>query len=325
MSLLDRYRRPIEQGLRSALRGETQLAEILRYHIGLSAEDVTASRLGKLIRPGLVLFTAEELGGRIDDALPAAVGLELIHGFSLIHDDVQDRDETRRGRPAVWARWGIAEAINAGDLMHAIALRTALDAGADAAKALAEATAEMIEGQSFDLAFEGRFVTVDEYMAMIDRKTGALFRCAFELGGRCAEAGVEVLGQLAEIGANIGRAFQVQDDLLGIWGDGETTGKPTGSDVRRKKKSYPVVVAYATASESERERLERIYATSTIAEPDVEWVIALLDRLEVADRACEAVREYSERATRAVGCVSLSDDGKRELLELIENLTRRET
>ena len=321
ISLLDRYRDRIESGLRGALRGETSLLRILRYHVGLG--DGGAS-LGKLIRPSLVLFTAEELGGRVDDALPAAVGLELVHGFSLIHDDLQDRDETRRGRPSVWVRWGSAEAINAGDLMHAIALQTALSAGPAAAERLVAATCEMIEGQSMDLAFERRFVTEEEYLAMVDRKTGALFRCAFELGGLCARADAGAIEVFSAIGADVARAFQIRDDALGIWGDGEAIGKPVGSDVRRKKKSYPVVAGHAEASSEDRRRLEGIYAEEAVVEEDVAWVVALLDRLGARARAEAAVEARSGRALGAVERAPFTPEGRRALCELIEGLTRRD-
>jgi len=322
-ALLDRYRGPIESGLREALRGETALDGILRYHVGLSDEAAGASALGKLIRPSLVLFTAEELGARIEDALPAAIGLELVHGFSLLHDDVQDRDELRRGRPAAWVRWGEAEAINAGDLMHAIALRTALRAGADAVETLAAAVCDMIEGQSLDLAFEGRFVTEAEYVGMVDRKTGALFRCAFQLGGCCAGAPDTALATLGEVGMAVGRAFQMQDDLLGIWGNGDEFGKPIGSDIRRRKKTYPVVIGYAASSGEVRARLERIYASEDVGAEDVDWIVALFERLGVRERVAEGVVAHSDEARSAIDRLPFSDDGARELLGLIERLTRR--
>lgn len=324
-TLLDRYRRPIEDALRYALRGETRLDEILRYHIGLTdQEGAPTAFLGKLLRPTLTLFTAEELGGRVEDAMSSAVGLELVHGFSLIHDDVQDRDATRRGRPAVWTLWGVPEAINAGDLMYTVAVRSALDAGAEAARILLDATAEMIEGQSIDLAFEQRFVKPDEVLAMVDRKTGALFRCAFELGGCCAGAVAGVQEQLRVIGRNVGRAFQIQDDLLGIWGNGEVTGKPIGSDVRRRKKSYPVALAHARGSDEDRERLERIYAREAMDESDVAWTLALLDRLGVRDEGRDAVRTYANAARESVEAVPFSPEARETLRGLIEYLARRE-
>jgi len=323
-TLLDRYRGTIEGGLRRALAGPSPLDAILRYHVGLA--DAEPPALGKLLRPSLVLFTAEELGATVESALPAAVALELVHGFSLIHDDIQDRDEIRRGRPAVWARWGIAEAINAGDMMHAIAVRSALDAAPDVARALLEATIEMIEGQSLDLSFEKRFVTADEYLDMVDRKTGALFRCALRSGGRIAGVDEEVQERLEDLGRTVGRAFQIQDDLLGIWGDGDILGKPTASDVRRRKKSFPVVLAHAKAGDEDRSKLERIYedAEKSIEAVDVDWVVGLLDRLDVEGQGRETVRDYLLRACGIVDSLPLSADARGELKDLIEVLARRD-
>jgi geranylgeranyl diphosphate synthase type I len=326
LELLARYRDRIVDGLRAALSGQGPLGDVLCYHAGLVDESGNpADALGKLLRPALVLLTAEDLGGRLEDAVPAAVGLELVHEFSLIHDDVQDRDATRRGRPSVWSIWGVAEAINAGDLMQALAVRTALRAGPEPARLLVEATAEMIEGQSMDLDFEDRFVSPEEVLAMIDRKTGALFRCAFELGGVCAGAGADLIELLRSLGRSIGRAFQIRDDLLGIWGDGEVTGKPVGSDVRRRKKSYPLALGASRAAGGERVRLEAIYARDDLEDGDVVWVVALLDRLGVRARAAAAVDAYVAEAKSAVAAVPFRSEARDLLGDLITFLARRET
>jgi geranylgeranyl diphosphate synthase type I len=267
--LLQRYRSRIERGLREGLQGETRVAEMLRYHLGIeNGDDDGAASMGKLLRPSLVLFTAEQLGEAPDHALPAAIGLELIHNFSLIHDDIQDHDETRRGRPTVWCRYGVAQAINAGDAMQVLAVRHALDAGEAAAGILLEATWEMIEGQSLDLALEGRPASADAYLSMIDRKTGALLRCALRLGGTLAGAEPEVLLALAAAGTELGRAFQIHDDLLGIWGNGATTGKPQGSDIRRRKRTLPIagpttIVAASSIASTRRRRSPRRTSTGS--------------------------------------------------------------
>jgi geranylgeranyl diphosphate synthase type I len=325
MSLLDRYVRTIEDALRNALSGRTRLHEILRYHVGFVDQDGNPTAfLGKLLRPTLVLFTAEDLGGEVEAALPAAVGLEMVHAFSLVHDDVQDRDETRRGRPAVWTLWGVPEAINAGDLMQALATRRALDAGPEAVAILLSAVETMIEGQSMDLALEKRLAAPEEVLSMIDRKTGALFRCAFQLGGACADCDDETLDRLGTIGGCIGRAFQVQDDLLGIWGDERVTGKPIGSDIRRKKTSYPVALAHAAADEGDRERLSALYAGDAMADADVAWVVSLFDRLSVRERGHETVQSFVSEAVRAIDAVPFSAEGRTALRDLIEFLARRE-
>jgi geranylgeranyl diphosphate synthase type I len=326
LPLLDRYREAIVAGLRRSLDDEGPLSVILRYHVGLAdREGGPADALGKLLRPALVLFTAEELGGSVEAAMPAAVGLELVHGFSLIHDDVQDRDDLRRGRPTVWRIWGVPEAINAGDRMQALAIRNTLEAGPEAAEILLDATVRMIDGQSMDLSFEDRFVEPDDVLRMIDRKTGALFVCAFELGGACAGAEVSVRESLRAIGRSVGRAFQLQDDVLGIWGDGDLTGKPVGSDVRRRKKSYPIVLGAAAASGEDRARLEELYAKPDIDEGDVAWVVGMLDRLAIRSQVLDAVALHVDDAKTAAQRLPVRDEARAELVELIEFLARRQS
>jgi geranylgeranyl diphosphate synthase type I len=323
--ILSAHRDELRVAMEDALRGDTPLLRALRLHVGLEDEGGGATDgMGKLLRPSLVLFVAEELGAPKAKALPAAVGLELVHNFSLVHDDIQDQDRTRRGRPTLWARCGVAEAINAGDLMHAISTSVVLRAGSEAAAALAAATAAMIEGQSLDLAFERRAATVDEYLDMVDRKTGALLRCAFELGGIVAGADATVRGQLRTLGRSVGRAFQIQDDLLGVWGNGDALGKPRGSDVRRRKKSFPVAVAFSHATAGDRARLEAIYASEPVSEPDVRWVIEMVERLGARDEGAQKVREYLAEAEAELEALPFSPQGKSEARALFGYLAGRE-
>jgi geranylgeranyl diphosphate synthase type I len=322
--LFERNRKVLLDSVAEALAGPSPLLAILRRHVGIEDESgVRVDAAGKLLRPSLVLFVAEELGARLDEALPAAVALELVHNFSLVHDDIQDRDRTRRGRPTLWAAHGEAEAINAGDLLHAIASREAARCGSAVTACLAEATIDMIEGQSLDLSFERRFVTIDEYMAMIDCKTGALLRCAFELGGIVAGADDGARRALRDVGIAVGRAFQIRDDVLGIWGDGDVVGKPQGSDIARRKKSFPVVSAFGAAGRVDKKRMEDIYLAEPVAETDVRWMIQLMERLDVPAAAKVAVREALAQAVGCVGRIPLSAAGRGEVDALIEYLAGR--
>ncbi len=326
--ILERYRGAIENRLSHSLNGDGPLRSILRYHVGLEDEaGAPTHATGKLLRPSLVLFVAEQLGASLDAALPSAVGLELIHGFSLIHDDIQDRDRTRRGRPAVWTIVGVEQAINAGDLMHVLAIATALKSSPAAAVRLIDATREMIEGQCHDLEFEHRGVTADEYLSMIDRKTGALLRCAFDLGGLAAGVNGRGRSSLTELGQAVGRAFQIQDDLLGIWGKDDVLGKATGSDIRRRKKTLPVVLLFERAGSDDRAVLSDIYGEqdeAEVAEERVAWLIRRMNELGVRD-ACEAmVRRYVDDATERLQRIPFSDDARSQMEELIGFLARRE-
>ena len=323
--ILTAHRSLIVTELEAALRGDSLLYPALRYHVGL--EDETgkkAENLGKLLRPSLLLFTAEELGADMQRALPAAVAIELIHNFSLIHDDIQDRDRLRRGRPTVWSRYGVGQGINAGDLMNAIAVRNALEASPRVAEVLVAATIEMIEGQALDIAYESREVTVEQYLEMVDKKTGALIRCAFELGGIIADAAPGTLANLRILGEALGRAFQIRDDILGIWGDDAVTGKPHGSDIRRRKKSLPVVIGLSRARGPDRDLLTTTYGKPDPTDADVAAVIKLLERLEVRKIGEGMADEYLRRARDEIVKLPFSDHGRRQMVELINYLARRE-
>lgn len=328
--ILTIYRERIIAGLAAALHGEGALRGLLRYHVGLDESPGALPAAAKLLRPSLVLFTTEALGGSVECALGAAVGLELVHGFSLIHDDIQDRDPLRRGRPALWAICGVAEAINAGDLMHSLGIAEALRSSPESADCLLGAAAEMIEGQSDDLSFERRGASGDEYLAMIDRKTGALLRCAFELGGLAAGAPASVRGGLAELGRRLGRAFQIADDVLGVWGADDATGKPTGSDIKRCKRALPAVLLFERIASHDRDRLERLYGGSDRADgeeglgpTDVAWVV---ERLREADvrRACERqIDRHLAEATAQLCSVPFAEPDRARMDRLIAYLARR--
>ncbi len=333
--ILKLYTGDLERGLEEALQDpiheepssdqNDSLYRILRYHVGLCDEHGRNKKaLGKMLRPSLLMFICDELSKNVERALPAAVAIELVHNFSLIHDDIEDQDEVRRGRPTVWKLIGIPQAINAGDLMYSIAVRNALQAGLDVAESIVESAKSMIEGQGMDIDFEGRWVDVDSYMDMIDKKTGALICCSFRSGGIIAKADNAAVEALILVGRELGRAFQIRDDLLGIWGDGDVTGKPHGSDIRRKKKSFPVALAIQRADKKGRMLLERAYAQEQVLQSDVAGVIELMARLDVRKSAEKTVEEHLNKASKALDLLSLSQKGREMMDELIGYLARRE-
>jgi len=328
-AILESYRRQIESGLLRSLDGEAPLRSVLRYHVGLEDErGRRTNATGKLLRPSLVLFVTDELVGNPASALPSAVGLELIHGFSLIHDDIQDRDRIRRGRAAVWTLVGVEQAINAGDLMHALAIATALKSSSAAAARLVEATQEMIEGQCRDLEFECTSVSTADYLAMIDQKTGALLRCAFDLGGIAAGVNGRIQVLLNELGQVVGRAFQIKDDILGIWGHDELLGKATDSDIRRRKKTLPVVQLFERIEADDQVTLRRIYDMQDgpeVAEDDVAWVVDRLNELGVRATCETMVQTHLTEAMARLQELPFSDSAASRMRDLIGFLARRET
>jgi len=225
--------------------------EMLTYHMGWTGEGAGPAAGGKRIRPLLVLLVAAACGGDWPPALPAAAAVELVHSFSLVHDDIQDRSEKRRGRPAVWVKWGTPMAINAGDALLVLAskaildLRGAYETGTvvTAHDLLLETCLKVTEGQFLDMSYEPRTdLGVEDYWPMVSGKTAALLSGCCHLGALLGGADGATQDSYRSFGNYLGLAFQVQDDLLGIWGDEALTGKSAASDLVAGKKSLPVLV-----------------------------------------------------------------------------------
>jgi geranylgeranyl diphosphate synthase, type I len=269
-TLLTRYTDLIESGLRrSALPSRNLLGRMSGYHMGwLNADGrVSCAPGGKRLRPALCLWACEALDGDPQWALSAAVAIELIHNFTLIHDDIQDGDEQRRHRPTVWSIWGAAQGINAGDGMLAHALRILLAAGSQsdrrmrAAHLLSGAVVEVVEGQCLDISLEGTATASEAtYLRLATAKTGALMGASLAAGALIAGADDDVVRRFDDAGRLLGLAFQIRDDWLGVWGDPELTGKGRTGDLERRKLTYPVVAALAIAPPSQRRELRRLFA-----------------------------------------------------------------
>jgi geranylgeranyl diphosphate synthase type I len=251
--VLARSRRAIHPAMAGAVdRLAPEIRQVAAYHLGWTdaAGNPVEAPGGKGIRPTLAVLGAEAAWADPDVGVPGGVAIELVHNFSLIHDDIIDTDTERHHRPTVWSVYGVGRAIVAGDalqiLAHQVLLESPSPHAAAASAALADATAAMIAGQADDIAFERRRdVSVEQCTAMCAAKTGALLGCAASIGAILAGAPDVTVGALRDYGRHLGLAFQAIDDLLGIWGDPATTGKPAGSDLRQRKKSMPVVSALA--------------------------------------------------------------------------------
>jgi geranylgeranyl diphosphate synthase type I len=228
---------------------------MMHYHLGWMDAQFRPKHFppGKRLRPLLCLLACAEVGGDPVQALPAAAAIELLHNFSLIHDDIEDGDEARRHRPTVWKVWGVPQAVNVGDGMFTLAyaaMQRLSRRGVDAETTLSaldmftQTCQALTEGQHLDMNFECRpDVTVAEYMRMIDGKTAALAGASIAIGALIGGAAPEQVAALRCFGLSLGRAFQIQDDILGIWGDPSVTGKPAGNDLQRRKKSLPILYA----------------------------------------------------------------------------------
>ncbi len=322
LAFLQRYRDDIRIGLTQALHGEDATRQMLRYHVGLeNLKGVHADHLGKLLRPSLVLFVAEELGAEWQAALPAAIAVELVHNFSLIHDDIEDEDVKRRGRATVWSQIGVAKAINAGDLMISLALLEGTKASPDAVICLLDAMRDLVDGQSLDLEFESRWVTASEYRAMIQLKTGALFRCALELAGIVANAPSELAKRLASFGEELGMAFQVRDDLLGVWGTQDDLGRLPGSDLRKRKKAFPLVSAHERASGIDRQFIENAMKSEPVSDSDIKKILHIMDRLGIRTDGELRMQAHLQEAVKQLPYIPFSEDGLQILTQLFAELT----
>lgn len=252
--MLPRVEAAMQRSLASVDSPETtSLHEMMAYHMGWAGDGAGTQAQGKRIRPLLVLLSYGASCSRRPDwaqAIPAAAAVELVHNFSLIHDDIQDDSPLRRGRATVWKKWGIAHAINAGDSMYSLAYQalmglasvTSAEIALDAQDVLQKTCVALTQGQYLDMSFENRqSVTRKEYWAMIGGKTAALLAACTELGALAAGAPPDKRTAYREFGRSLGLAFQVRDDILGIWGDEGKTGKSAASDLVAGKKSLPVI------------------------------------------------------------------------------------
>lgn len=277
---------------------------MIREHFGRN--DPTAKR-GKRLRPRILLTVADSEGADPDDAFGAAAAIELLHNFSLIHDDIEDGDEMRHGRPTLWVRHGIPLALVAGNAMSSLAYLTLIDGSpalsrptvAAMLRCLQLAHYSMCEGQSFDIGFETALhVSFDEYVRMIAGKTAALLAASCELGALAAGTSAEGATAYGAVGRAYGLAFQVRDDILGAWGRTEETGKPSGADIRRRKWSFPVTWALAGPASADRSIVEDAYSNIGALGPDeADRVIAALERLGAHAAADAACHEYIAQAT----------------------------
>ncbi|WTN63453.1 family 2 encapsulin nanocompartment cargo protein polyprenyl transferase [Streptomyces sp. NBC_00626] len=333
--ILAQARTAVDPELRRAVDAlPVSMRRVARYHFGWEHADGTPAtgNAGKAVRPALVLAAARALGGRPERAVRAAAAVELTHNFTLLHDDVMDRDATRRHRPTAWTVFGDADAILTGDAIQAQAQRMLAEEGHPAATAaaarLAACVVELCEGQAVDVALEGRDpadVSLAETLAMAEAKTGALLGCACAVGGLYAGAGEEEVEALDAFGRCAGLAFQLIDDVIGIWGDPVRTGKPACADLAVRKKSLPVVAALASGGAAADE-LAALYGPPGPKKEGVAELEAIALAVERAGGRDWAQAQAADHMSRAVDRLSQAvpvPEAADGLLSLAEFVTRR--
>ncbi len=320
-----------EAPLRQALdRLDPQTRAVCRYHLGFaSADGSRGGGGGKGIRAALCLLSGQASGAETGSAIPAAVACELVHNFSLLHDDVMDGDVERRHRPTAWTQFSRPAAILAGDAMLALAGEVLAEAptptAAWAVRCLMATTRRLVAGQAADLAFETRDdVGLDECLRMAADKTGALLSCSASLGAVLLDAPAELALGLADFGAHLGLAFQLIDDLLGIWGSSAQTGKPVGSDLRARKKSLPVVAAWQSHSTAGA-ALRDIYADpEPLTDDDISEAADLVERAGGRRWTQQRADQETTLALAVLDDLALPATVHGELITLTEMLSGRE-
>jgi len=336
---LDTYRDAIEAELRDIVRTDEEAASrlfgMLQYHMGWvdAAFHPEEAPKGKRLRPVMCLLACEAVGGAWRGAVPAAAAIELIHNFSLIHDDIEDNSDTRRHRATLWRLWGLAHGINSGDALWAIA-RTAVYRLSDhgyppeivlgAARRLDETCVELCIGQYLDLAFaERQTVTLAEYERMIAGKTAALLSASVGLGAMVGGAPPEIVAAYDAFGRDFGLAFQVVDDVLGIWGDPTMTGKPAASDLLERKKTLPIAYAMAWERARGQDELARVYSLPEWDVATIERILSLLDAAEARTYAERRAAELHQRALRHLDSLGIESPAQEMLRELAASLLDR--
>ena len=311
---------------------------MLHYHLGWTDEELNPVQptSGKRLRPLLCLLSCQALGGVPSHALPAACAIELIHNFSLVHDDIQDGSHTRRGRRAVWDIWGLDQGINVGDGLFALAhlaLHRLADRGVPPSRQLATSLAlnraclSLCEGQYFDMAFEDLLeVDLDQYLWMIGRKTAALLAAATEIGAGLASDDARMVERFYRFGEQLGLAFQIHDDILGTWGDEQVTGKSAASDIRDRKKTLPVVYALNQPDNRQAARqLSEMYShQAPLGDDTIKTVLDILSDVGAKQWAEDLALNYYHSALQSLEDTGLDSCALANLRTLASSLLGRQ-
>jgi geranylgeranyl diphosphate synthase, type I len=304
---------------------------VAAYHYGLADADGNPVRegSGKALRPALALLSARAAGAAPERGVTPAVAVELVHNFSLLHDDIMDGDTERRHRPTAWTVFGVGAAILAGDALLALAndllLEDMAPGGPWAARCLSTAVQRLIAGQGEDLAFERRGdVTLAECLQMAGDKTAALMACACTIGAVHVGAAPEMAMGLAEFGGHVGLAFQLTDDLLGIWGAPEVTGKPVRADLRSRKKSLPVVAALTSGTSEARELALILSSDGELSEDDLVRAAGLIVAAGGKQWAEKEADSRLAAAAASLDGVGIPADVRAEFMAIAEFITARQ-
>ncbi len=329
---LSLVREEMRQVLATRNDGPDEFRAAMLYAVGWADEQLRSRDTGggKLLRPRLCLLACGAAGGNPQRAIPAAAAVELLHNFTLVHDDIQDHSPTRRHLPTLWSLIGVPLAINAGDAMFAashLVLTSLVDEGVPPLTVLRaleqfDITARRLcEGQHLDISFEqSSTVSSDEYLAMIERKTGALMGLSCYLGALVAGESEETVRLYQQLGEVMGAGYQIRDDLAGVWHEEASTGKRLLEDIYRRKKSYPAVRAFETATGADAIRLREIYANPAMEDSDAHWARDLMSRLGLQEEGRARIQECVQSGLRALEASKASGPAAEQLRQFASGL-----
>jgi len=284
---------------------------------------------GKRLRPYMVIKSCQILGGRVSNAMPAASAVEMVHNFTLVHDDIMDNDEMRHGVPTVHKKFGLPIAILAGDVLFSKAFqiitesKLSTNATTKLVSRLAKACVDVCEGQLLDvkMADEKKIPTQAEYITMICKKTAALFDVSCAMGAICATNKSNDISNLSSFGRNLGIAFQITDDLIGVMGDPKVTKKPVGNDLREGKKSLPILMAIKSAKGKNKKTILKAFGNSKATRNDLNKAVNVIRSLGIEENVRKQALKYAEKAEKSLS--RYSGPAKIELIALLDFVVKR--
>jgi geranylgeranyl diphosphate synthase type I len=284
---------------------------------------------GKRLRPYMVIRSCQILKGKVSNAMPAASAVEMVHNFSLVHDDIMDNDEMRHGVPTVHKKFGMPIAILAGDVLFSKAFQVITDSKLSASATtqlvsrLSKACVDICEGQLLDvtMAEEKKIPSQAEYITMIGKKTAALFDVSCAMGAICATNKPKDISNLSSFGRNLGIAFQITDDLIGVMGDPKITKKPVGNDLREGKKSLPILMAIKSAKGNDKKIILKAFGNSKVPKKDLNKAVDVIRSLGIEENVRKQALKYAEKAQKSLG--QYSGPAKTELITLLDFVVKR--
>ena len=318
---IEKNAKEVNKFLNTKLKGDPKILYDAAGHLIVNG--------GKRLRPFMVIKSCQILGGKTNNAMPAASAVEMVHNFTLVHDDIMDNDEMRHGVPTVHKKFGMSVAILAGDVLFSKAYqiisnsKLSPSATNQITSRLAKACVDVCEGQLFDIkmAEEKRIPTQSEYIKMIGKKTAALFDVSCAMGAICATNKSQDISNLSSFGKNLGIAFQITDDLIGVMGDPKITKKPVGNDLREGKKSLPILMAINSAKGKNKKIILKAFGNSKASKNDLSNAVEVIRSLGIEENVRNQALKYAEHAEKSLA--KYSGEAKKELIDLLDFVVKR--